>query len=146
MKLSKILLTVLLMLTICSCKAQSLPSYAVVGSLDAEPTTEEYLSWYNATVKAPVYDTVSVFKVPDFSDIRYIIIRGTGISRIEYNNGRFIGWLQPDRQWVEQVKFDTKGRVIAGMNPIQISAVTGKLHIQYERCQECKFSTSKGDL
>lgn len=146
MKLSKLILAISLMLTIWSCKAQSLPSYAVVGGLSAEPTAEEYISWYNATVKNPIYDTVTVFKVPDFSDLRYIIITTTGVGRIEYNNGRFIGWLQPDRQWVETVKFDAKGRVVAGMNPIMISAVTGKLRIQYERCPECKYIKTKGDL
>jgi len=143
----KTLLAILLMSTIWSCKAQ-LPSFVTAGTISEEATTEEYLSWYSKTVKEPIFDTVTVFKMPDFSDLRYVIIRPNCIARIEYNTGRFIGWLSPERQWIETVKFDEKGRVVKGMNPIMISAIKEKgLIVQYERCTECVFKPNdKGKL
>lgn len=144
---TNLLIIVFLMSGIWSCSAQ-LPTFVSAGQLSDEPTTEEYLSWYAMTVKEPVFDTVTVFKMPEFSDLRYVIIRPTCISRIEYNTGRFIGWLSPERQWIEVVKFDDKGRVIKGMNPIMISAIKEKgLIVQYERCVGCTFKPNdKGKL
>ena len=138
-----------LMLVMASCKAQNLPSYVSVPapSHDSEDAME-YVNWYNATVKNPTFDTVTVFRMPEFSDLRYVIIRPISIARVEYKNGRFIGWLSKESQWIETVKFDTQGRVVGGMNEIMISAIKEKgLIVQYERCPECNFKPNdKGKL
>lgn len=139
----------ILMFAIISCKAQPIPEFAKVGDLGLEPSAEEYISWYNKTVVNPKYDTVTVFKMPEFSDLRYVIIRPmSSVARIEYTNGRFIGWLSKESQWIETVKFDEKGIVVKGMNKIMISSLKeNALLVQYERCPTCVFKPNdKGKL
>jgi len=122
-----------------SCKAQH--EFVNLSSNPEQITSDEWVSWYNKNVKNPIYDTVTVFKVPDFSDIRYIIIIPKGVARVEYNNGRFIGYIDNNRMWIETVTYNKKGTVINGMRPIMITSVDEKgLIVQYERCIGCKFN------
>jgi len=134
---------IFLMMVVVSCRAQ-LPSYVSAGA-PVEGDAMSYVEWYNATVIAPNYDTVSVFKMPEHSDLRYVIIRANSTARVEYTNGRFIGFLTPDRLWIERVKFSKDGVVVGGMNPIMISGA--ELIVQYERCIGCKWNGDyRGDL
>ena len=143
------LLIVFLLFSLIGCKAQAIPEFAKAGDLGLEPTSEEFIAWYNKTAVAPQYDTVTVFRTPDFSDLRYVIIRPiSAVARVEYKNGRFIGWLSSGSMWIEHVKFDEKGRVVQGMNEVMISSIKEKgLIVQYERCPECKYySPQRGKL
>lgn len=139
--------SLLFFLFLMSCKAQ-VPEFALAGNIDEEATTEEYVSWYNKTVVSPKFDTVSVFKMPEFSNIRYVIVRPiSGVARVEYYNGRFIGWLSKETMWIEAVKFDDKGNVVQGMRPVMIYSMKDKgLVVQYELCHKCKFKKSAGNL
>ena len=141
------ILSCLFFLFLISCKAQ-VPEFALAGNISEDATTEEYVAWYNKTVVSPKYDTVSVFKMPEFSNIRYVIIRPiSGVARIEYTNGRFIGWLSKESIWIESLKFDAKGNVVQGMRPVMISALKDKgLIVQYELCENCNFKKSAGNL
>ena len=144
----KFFLSFLIALSAFSCRAQAIPEFAKVGDISNVASSLEYVDWYNKTVVNPKYDTVTVFKMPEFSDLRYVIVYTKCIARVEFNSGRFIGWLDPDHQWIEVVKFDEDGKVVQGMKPIMISAIKEKgLIVQYERCPECKFNPGyKGKL
>ena len=134
----KNLLFIFLLISVLGCKAQH-----TFTNLNKEPekiTDADWIGWYNKNVKTPKYDTVSIFKVPDFSNLRYIIIYPLGIARVEFKNGRFIEFLEKGQMWVERVNFNNKGEVTGGMRPIMISSLKEKgLVIQYETCEKCRF-------
>lgn len=132
-----------------SCKAQGIPQYALAGELERDADGDSVISWYNKVVVSPKFDTVTVFKMPEFSDLRYVIMRPLkGIARVETISGRFVCFLDPNRFWVEQVNFNKEGEVVRGMNAIMVSSNEPMgLLVQYERCETCKFkSNKKGEL
>lgn len=129
-----------------SCKAQDF-SFTNLNKDPESLSSEEWVSWYNQNVKNPKYDTVTVFKVPDYSDLRYIIVMPKGVARVEFSNGKFIGYIDKNRMWIETLTFDKKGKVINGMRPIMITSVDEKgLIVQHEKCIDCDFKINKGSF
>lgn len=133
----------ILLLIVFGCSAQQLPSYVNNRVPSDETLVEEQISWYNNLVKNPLYDTVLVFRTPNVSSIRYVLIRAENpydVLRVETSNGRFLYFLTGDRYYFDEVKFDTKGVVVGGLTDIQISG--GKMVVQYELCNNCKYGKS----
>jgi hypothetical protein len=120
------------------CKAQS--TFTNLNKRSETVTDADWIGWYNTNVKQPKYDTVTVFKVPDFSKLRYVIVYPLGVARVELSNGRFIEFIEKGHMWLEQVSFNAKGEVVGGMRPVMISSLKEKgLVVQYEECEKCKF-------
>lgn len=125
-------------LSVMSCKAQN--TFTNLNKEAEKVSDADWIKWYNKNVKSPKYDTVTVFKVPEFSKLRYIIIYPLGVARVEMSNGRFIEFIEKGHMWLEQVSFNAKGEVVGGMRPVMISSLKEKgLVVQYEECEKCKF-------
>ena len=132
------LLFVFLLISVLGCKAQS--TFTNLNKEADQVTDQDWIGWYNKNVKSPKYDTVTVFKVPEFSQLRYIIIYPLGVARVEFSNGRFLEFIDKGQMWVERVSYNNKGEVVEGMRPIMISSLKEKgLVIQYEVCANCKY-------
>lgn len=134
----KNLLFVFLMLSLLGCKAQN--TFTNLNKQADQVTDQDWIGWYNTNVKKPKYDTVTVFKVPEHSKIRYIIVYPLGVARVEMSNGRFLEFIEKGQMWVERVTYNAKGEVVGGMRPIMISSLKEKgLVIQYEECEKCRY-------
>lgn len=141
MNMKGVLLILLLMAAISSCKGQ-LPKYVANPLPKSGEITVE---WYNNLVVNPKFDTVMVFKTPSFSTIRYVIVRplySNEVARVESSTGHFLYFLTGERFYYSGVGYDGNGNVIRGLEDVQISGC--KLVVQYEMCEKCKFKPSKG--
>jgi len=142
MKLSKIFLTILLISTIWSCKAQVI----TVGNTTQEANMGKYVSTINSLLTDAKADTVDVWSPPKFSTIISVVAYSLDGKSIEitYNSGTRIGFVPTDRLYINTVTYDKKGRIIGGLNDVVLSG--SKMVVYTKKCDLCKFSTNKGDL
>ncbi|WP_396197391.1 hypothetical protein [Flavobacterium sp.] len=142
MKLNKILLTISLMFTIWSCKAQTV----MVSNTTQESNIGKYVSTINTLLTGAKVDTVDVWSPPQFSTMTSVVaysIEGKTIE-ISYNSGTRIGFVPIDRLYINTVTYDKKGRIVGGLSNVVLSG--SKMVVFTKKCDLCKFSTTKGDL
>jgi hypothetical protein len=143
MKSSKTLLTISLILTIWSCKAQVV---TVSNNTQEEINIGKYVSTINTLLADAKIDTVDVWSPPKFSTMTSVVaysIEGKSIE-ITYNSGTRIGFVPIDRLYINTVTYDKKGQIVGGLHDVTLSG--SKMVVFTKKCDLCKFSTTKGDL